>query len=401
MNISNEQIRGYRLHAHHLDQKLPISSLTAAAGACGIQNSPPGTWETSLFHRIRGCTFPLLQKALYEEKSLVQAWSFRGAPVIFPTAESDIFLNALTAETGEQPWIYTKGISAALEYLQMPFEDLLERTKKAALYLDHHVIKSKETLDQTLAGIIQKELSPKEQLLWRAPSMYGNPDRQTVGEAAVSFLLRPCSFSSLVVFGERHGNSPTFTSFINWTGKPPKKHPDGQRELIRKFLHCYGPSSKDALMRWLGCSPRQASRLWNTVSEEMEPVKTGDKIRYMLSADREALLQSAQPADHLILLGPHDPYLDIKDRDILLSNKALQKQIWKTVGNPGAVLKSGQIIGSWKSKIQKEKIAFTITLFEPLGSMDQNTLKNLAEEYAAFRQLHPSNILIQPSELTS
>ena len=40
-----EQIRAYRLRAHHLDQPLPPEGLEITAGACGLQNSPPGAWS--------------------------------------------------------------------------------------------------------------------------------------------------------------------------------------------------------------------------------------------------------------------------------------------------------------------------------------------------------------------
>ena len=40
----------------------------------------------------------------------------------------------------------------------------------------------------------------------------------------------------------------------------------------------------------------------------------------------------------LLLLGGHDPYLDQRDRAILQPDKTLQKQIWKLVTNPGAVV---------------------------------------------------------------
>ena len=48
-------------------------------------------------------------------------------------------------------------------------------------------------------------------------SMYGNPERQTVGGAVVSFLLRPCAFMGLVVL-QAEGYQPTFTSYKSWTG---------------------------------------------------------------------------------------------------------------------------------------------------------------------------------------
>ena len=38
--------------AHHLDQKYPFGELAAVAGTCGLQNSPPGAWETAAFCRL-------------------------------------------------------------------------------------------------------------------------------------------------------------------------------------------------------------------------------------------------------------------------------------------------------------------------------------------------------------
>lgn len=396
MKIETENIRSYRLKAHHLEKKLPLSGLADAAGACGVQNSPPGAWETAMFNRLEGCSLPILHDALYEKKILLQAWSVRGVPLVFPTDRSGVFLTALLAQEGEQPWIYTRGITAALDYMQMSFDDLLMRTKQAAGYLNSHTVRSKETLDQTLADIIECSLTEEKRALWRAPSMYGNPDRQTVGGAAVSFLLRPCSFSSLIVFGRRQGITPTFTSFQNWTGRRPEElafteeqeaRKECERELVRTFLHCYGPSGRDSFMGWLGCSGQQARRLWSGAKDEMEPVQTGKKTCYMLSNDMEALAHSQADGERLLLLGAHDPYLDIKDRDVLLEDRTLQKAVWKTVGNPGVILKAGRIAGIWRTKTLGDKLETEMTLFEALETEEKNNLKELAEEYARFRGL--------------
>lgn len=387
MNIELEQIRAYRLRIHHLDKKLPADGILEAAGVCGLQNSPPGAWETALYNRLEGGSLSMLRRALYEEKSLLQAWSFRGAPVVFPTGLSDVFLTALMAKEGELPWIYTLGLVDALTYLQMPFDDLLKRTKAAAGYLDSHTVKSKELLDKTLAEIIWQGLPEEKRVLWCAPSMYGSPDKQTVGGTVVSFLLRPCSFASFVVFGERQGIHPTFTSFQNWTGHMPEKLPEPDKTLTRKFLHAYGPATLDSFAGWLGCSRQQARRLWESIAEEMEPVTVGRKTCYLLAADVEALLHAGAETDRLMLLGAHDPYLDVRDRAVLLEDPSRQKMVWKTVANPGAILKGGRVAGTWKVKTQREKLDISMALFEPLNAAEQKTLKALAEEYAAFRLL--------------
>lgn len=49
MEITAGQVRAFRLRAHHLDEKRPMDELLRAAGACGLQNTPPGAWETALF----------------------------------------------------------------------------------------------------------------------------------------------------------------------------------------------------------------------------------------------------------------------------------------------------------------------------------------------------------------
>lgn len=386
MELSARQIRAHRLRAHHLDQKYPFSELLNIAGACGLQNSPPGAWETAAFCRLKNCTLPQLHQALYQKKELLQAWSIRGVPLIFPTADSDVFLSALIAQEGEEPWIYTKGIGLALDHLGMSFSELLPLVESAAEYLEDHTIKSKEELDRVLAQLVAEQLPAQKQSLWNAPSMYGAPDRQTVGGAAVSFLLRPCSFKGLVVFGEREGISPTFTSPLRWLGHKLVPSAQGTAELARRFLHAYGPATPRAFADWLGSTPAQTKRLWRQIEEELEPVTATGKKAFILQADRESF-RRADTEEALLLLGPHDPYLDIRDRAILLEDTAAQRQVWRTVGNPGVILKSGKIIGIWKTRIQRENLSVSTTLWEPLSAPEQRELERQMEGYASFRGL--------------
>ena len=156
MDVTCGQVRAFRLRAHHLDHKLPPGQLEQAAGACGIQNSPPGAWETAAWNRVEGCTRAELGRALYEEKTLLQAWSIRGVPLVFPTGESGVFLAALSARVGEEPWIYTRGIGLALEFLGLDFNDLLPLALAAADTLRERTVRSKEELDR-VNGMLREE----------------------------------------------------------------------------------------------------------------------------------------------------------------------------------------------------------------------------------------------------
>jgi hypothetical protein len=393
-SIDTYNIIAYRLHSHHLDTKVPAKDLTEAAGACGLQNSPPGAWETALFNRLEDVSLSGLQDALYREKSVVQAWSYRGVPVVFPADQTDLFLTALIPKEGEEPWIYTRGITLALDCVRMTFDELLPMVIAAAGYLGQHTVKSKEVLDRVLADIVSGQLPADKKKLWQGPSMYGSPDKQTVGEAIVSFMLRPCSHLSLVVFGEREGISPTFTSFQNWMGHSPVQTADAGAKLVRKYLSCYGPAGEKELMAWLGCSPQQARRLWNTVKEELRPVKVNGKLRYILDGEEQKLRQAKTDENRILLLGAHDPYLDLKDRELILEDKERQKAVWRTVGNPGAVLRGGKVIGLWKVRTQKDRLHIQIKLWEHISAAEYNKAEQLADEYAAFRQAKLADLRI-------
>ena len=387
MDIGVEQVRRYRLRGHHLDRKLPPKDLLAAAGACGVQNSPPGVWETALFNRLEDCCLRDLRWALEEEKTLLQAWSYRGVPVVFPTAESGVFLTPLVARPGEEPWIYTRGITLALDFLGMTFEELLPLVEEAVrTCLADQSIRSKEALDQALADAVCPGLPPEKQALWDAPSMYGRPDWQTVGGAVVSFLLRPCAFSSLVVFGARQEGSPVFTSFSAWTGQEPAPCPDGERELVRKYLRCYGPSTAADFAAWLGSSPKQARRLWNSLAEELMPVQVEGRTRYLPAGELDALTESGGEEERLLLLGPHDPYLDLRDRWVVLPDPALQRRVWRTVSNPGALVQDGKILGTWTAKVRGERMELRIDTWDDLTTWQRRQAEEQAQAYAAFRE---------------
>lgn len=315
----------------------------------------------------------------------MQAWSFRGAPVVFPTAQSAVFLAALIP-TDDEPWIYTRGITLALDVLDMDFEELLPLIEQVMPLLDGCEITSKTTLDQTVADWMEPLLPASKRSAWSAPSMYGSPDTQTVGGAVASFLLRPCAFRGLVVFGERHGASPSFTSFKTWTGSALAPDDDAAEQLVRKYLHCYGPATAPMFASWLGCSGKQARRMWKAVQEEMEPVTVLGKRAYILSTDKDSLLSSEPPQRKLLLLGAHDPYLDQRDRAIVQPDISLHKRIWKTVANPGAIVRDGEIIGTWTSKAKAGIIEIKTSLWDTLDSEDACELEQLAQAYADFRE---------------
>jgi hypothetical protein len=113
--IEREQALSFRLDSHHLARRLPSASLLLAAGVCGVQNTPPGSAALSLHARVDGLAPRDIQQALWSDKSLLQAWSMRGAPYVFPANDRFIFTRGLLPLDEESIRAFIPGVVPALE----------------------------------------------------------------------------------------------------------------------------------------------------------------------------------------------------------------------------------------------------------------------------------------------
>ncbi|MBV9544708.1 MAG: winged helix DNA-binding domain-containing protein, partial [Chloroflexi bacterium] len=66
----------------------------------------------------------------------------------------------------------------------------------------------------------------------------------------------------MLAFGPPRGNRVTYVRLARWTPKLPAF--DGQealREVCRRFVHAYGPTTRAELARWLYTTPAAAADL--------------------------------------------------------------------------------------------------------------------------------------------
>lgn len=387
-----QEIRNFRLRRHHLDRYYDRTDIEAITGGCGMQNSPPGSWEVALANRIGDCDDQWIARLLEEERTLVQAWSIRGVPLVFPVSRSTLFLSSLIAGAGEG-WIYTRGASWALEQLQLEMDEALSLAGQVMVRLDGETIIGKAALDQRVAAWMEELLDARQRTIWQQRSIYDARGIQSLGEALVSFMLRPLSYQGLVVFGKRTGQSPSFTSYRNWVGSGIEEIQKPPTTLVEAFLHCYGPATPRHFSSWLGSSFEQAQRLWQEGAGAMEAVKVGAQMRYMLAQDVGDLLCARPPERSLLLLGAHDPYLGLQDREIICMDRTQQKIIWQTVANPGAIIKGGEAVGQWRGKKRGERLTVELTLWGD-HHIESKRLEVLANQQAKARGCELEELLI-------
>ena len=131
IRATRDQVLTFRLAQHHLSQRLSRGSQIEAAGACGIQNTPPGAAALALHARVTGLTPADVDRALAIDKTLLQVWSVRAAPYVVPTSAAAVFTTGVLPEGEESLRFFLSGAGPHLDLLGMSASEVVERTAAA------------------------------------------------------------------------------------------------------------------------------------------------------------------------------------------------------------------------------------------------------------------------------
>ncbi|WP_420880129.1 winged helix DNA-binding domain-containing protein [Rhodococcus sp. (in: high G+C Gram-positive bacteria)] len=383
VTVRPDDVVAFRLNAHHLTARRPPEDLHQVVGACGIQNSPPGSALLALHARVEGVTGELVDHLVSEERSVLQSWSVRGAPFFFPTADAQVFTAGVLPATEEAGLHLISGVEQALDTLGLGLDDTVALVAdEIATVLSGRQLAINE-LGKELAERIAPTLTPKRREKWLSDGPYGT--HQPLGEAVVHFCLRILTLRGIVCLAPRSGNKAPFVLVEEWLGRPlPPVDADSARaDLLRRYLHCYGPSTRKDFAAWLGVHTGDVEPWWATLADELIHVDVDGRAAWMRAGDLDAV-RSPPPAAGVRLLPPHDPYLQMRDRDLIVDKKR-HARVWKTVGDPGAVLADGRIVGTWRPRKRGRTLTLTFDAFAPLSAAVREQLRVEAEQVAVLR----------------
>lgn len=200
----------------------------------------------------------------------------------------------------------------------------------------------------------------------------------------------------VVCFAEREHNQALFVLVSEWLGSPiAELDPTTARsELLRRFLRCYGPATKAHFADWLGVQVGDIEPWWSLLTAELTRIGEGSK-RWLLAEDLPKLGSVPTPRG-VRLLPPHDPYLQLRDRETIL-DKSRHKAVWGTIGNPGAILVDGQLIGTWRARKSGNHLNIKMMTFQALNSQEKAHLGTEAEHVAALRGTKLQQLSIEQS----
>ncbi len=136
-----------------------------------------------------------------------------------------------------------------------------------------------------------------------------------------------------------------------WTVPAPEIDPgDATRELARRYLNVFGPTTADGFARWAGISRSAAAGAFASLEASLLPVRTplGDEL--LLAADEPAMRAGETSPSATRLLPSGDAYylLHGAQRELLIPRADQRLRLWTSRVWPGALLVEGEIRGTWR-----------------------------------------------------
>jgi hypothetical protein len=133
--------------------------------------------------------------------------------------------------------------------------------------------------------------------------------------------------------------------------------------LARGYLTYLGPADVGDFAGYLEARRADVAAAWP--ADGLAEVTVDGKQRWLPESQVDAL-RSAPAARLVRLLGPFDPYLQARDRQLIVPDKSVHKLLWPVLGRPGVLFVDGEVVGTWRTKTSGRKITITVDAFAPL-----------------------------------
>jgi hypothetical protein len=358
--VSREQVLAHRQAVQGLVERR-ASVVGLAVLDLGVQNTPPGALSAALSARLAE---PLPPSAdLTAGGTLTLAWTLRGAPHLHRDADLPMLAAA--------GWPRDDADAAARLGWQ---RQRLAEVDGAARW-------AFRTVAEAVGAVLTRSLTKAE--LSRAVTV-AIPERLSpfckpcgvhhVGEQLLRLAALPGG--ARLVPGSR---PLTFEPIPHWPG-PPADEAACSTPLQAAYLRFFPPATDADIAGFLGTT-RAATAPDRPATV---PVTVEGRTGGVAEADVEDL-RAARRRDVVRLLPPSDPYLQGRDRELLVQDPAHRKQVWTSLGAPGVVVSGIDVVGVWRPTRKGRRLDVDVTTFRALDAAERAGVAVEAERLAAVR----------------
>jgi hypothetical protein len=355
LELTRADVLAFRVRAQQLDRTSGTVADTATLDL-GVQDTgaDAGRWALA----VRGLTD-------VPAGDLVLVWTLRGAPHLYRRAD-------------------LPGVAAATA----PFSeaDAGKRVFDAAKPLRAAGIPVLTALD-TIAGQMREIVTAptvKGELSRRLSERVGEPYLRSCRPCdAVHVYEQPFRLAALRAGLElQPDTSPPVLQPV--AGFAPAAAVPPELDVARAYLRLHGPATPQQVAAYLDAPVKDVQAHWPADAVQ---VSVDGEHRWVLAEDVDRL--GAGPVSATRLLGPFDPYLQTRDRALLVPDPVRAKDVWRILGRPGGVLVDGEIAGTWRPRKSGRRLGVQVQLWRdvPLASLEAE-----ASRLAAVRGAEPAGV---------
>jgi Winged helix DNA-binding domain len=164
-----------------------------------------------------------------------------------------------------------------------------------------------------------------------------------------------------------------------WPVKPSRA---AVQRLITDYLILLGPAGPGEVAGYLDTRRAEIEAIWPAGLAEVSV----DGAPAWLPAERLDVLRAAPPAELVRLLNPFDPYLQARDRDLIVPDPAAQKTLWPVLGRPGVLLVNGEVAGVWRPRSSAKSLTVAVESIVPLPKSVWTSIEDEANRIGAVRR---------------
>ncbi len=334
MRRITDQERRHRLGARHaLAPSARAATPVAATEAVTVLHSTePATVYLSLWARVDGLMVADVDRALYEDRTLVKQLAMRRTLFVFPR-------DLLPAAWG----------SASVRVAEIERRRMVKDLEKDGVATDGAawleaartaVLAEIAQQPEGLTGLEVRERVPAfaVQVAVAGGSVWG-PARVLTHLGASAEIVRA------VNTGHWRTSRPRWATMASWLPEVPDPLPEdeGYAALVARWLGSFGPGTETDLGWWLGATKAAVRRALAAVGAVAVALE-GDEPGWVLPEDLEPV---ADPGPWVALLPVLDPtVMGWKQRDFYLGGHA--PELFDRNGNAGTTAwVDGRVVGCW------------------------------------------------------
>ena len=382
-HVSDEERRARLGVRHALAPAFRLDSPEAATRAMTVLHATePATVYLSCWARVGSLEVADMDRALYDDRSLVKQLAMRRTLFVFPR---DLLAAA---------WPSASARVAGIERTRMSKDAV-----RAGLAED-----GDDWLDRARAEVLavladSPDGRPAREVRQAVPMIDVKVEVSAGSTWSASRVLTHLGATADIVRGANMGHwrtsRPRWTLMWHWLDDVPVPLPvaDGYREVVRRWLYTFGPGTEDDLVWWLGATKtvvRAALGELDAVAVSLDRGGAG----WLLPGDLDEV---PDPGSWVALLPVLDPtVMGWKGRDFYLGPAKLREQLFDRSGNAGTTAwVDGRVVGCW---VQDNSGVVQVRLLERVSARARRALDAEAARLTAWLgDVHIRTGLLSPA----